>query len=317
MTGNVTNIQRYSVNDGYGIRTIVFLAGCSMHCIWCQNPETLGAGNLVVMLTANACSGCGACLTACPNGAIATDSGTVSFNRESCTSCFNCVGVCYFNARKVSARRTSVDRVFIEVMKDESFFRNSGGGLTISGGEPLLQPNFCRELLTRVQNAGIHTAVETAGNVPAKNLAAVAPHTDLFLFDIKLMDDAKHRRATGVSNALPLANLKALLRTGVETIIRVPLIPGINDGTEFNAIADFVASHDALKELHILPYHTLGLSKYEQLGLPYAADHVDENNDEEVKRCAAYAAAKGLKVSVGGAGFRSADCMATASGGSR
>ncbi len=308
MTATVTNIQRYSVNDGYGIRTIVFLSGCSMRCIWCQNPETLGSGAPVVMLTADSCAGCGACQAVCPSGAIANESGAVAFDRDRCTSCFTCVGVCYFNARKVSARRTSVDRVFAEVMKDEAFFRNSGGGLTISGGEPLLQPTFCRELLLWVKDAGIHTAVETAGNVPAKNMAAVAPYTDLFLFDIKLMDDAKHRRATGVSNALPRKNLESLVRTGVEIIVRVPLIPGVNDGAEFDAIADFVASHKELEEIHILPYHTLGVSKYVQLGLPYPAGHVDENNDEEVQRAAAYAATKGLKVSVGGAGFESRAC---------
>jgi Pyruvate-formate lyase-activating enzyme len=136
MNGLVTNIQRYSVNDGYGIRTIVFLAGCSMNCLWCQNPETMGSGAPVVMFAKDSCSGCGACVEACPGGAISRTAAGVVYDREQCTHCFQCANVCYFGARKVSARRMTVDKAFSEVMKDESFYRNSNGGLTLSGGEP-------------------------------------------------------------------------------------------------------------------------------------------------------------------------------------
>lgn len=303
MNGLVTNIQRYSVNDGYGIRTIVFLAGCSMSCIWCQNPETMGSGSPAVMFSRDSCSGCGACLEACPNGAIKATVEGIVYDREQCTHCFQCANVCYFGARKVSARRMTVDKAFSEVMKDESFYRNSNGGLTLSGGEPLMHPKFSRKLLQKVKEAGIHTAIETAGNVPGKNIVEVVPYTGLFLYDIKALDDEVHKKATGVSNRNTLINLEYLLVTGVEVIIRVPLIPGINDGEEFNRIADFVASKSSLKELHILPYHSIGLSKYDQLDMPYTANGLSENNDEEVIRCAAYASAKGLRVSVGGGGF--------------
>ncbi len=302
MNGLVTNIQRYSVNDGYGIRTIVFLSGCSMSCIWCQNPETMGSGSPVVMFSRDSCSGCGACVEACPNGAITRTAEGVRYDREQCSHCFHCANVCYFGARKVSARRMTVDKAFAEVMKDESFYRNSNGGLTLSGGEPLMHPKFCRELLQRVKEAGIHTAIETAGNVPGKNLVEVVPYTDLFLYDIKALDEEIHKKATGVSNRNTLINLEYLMVTSAEVIIRVPLIPGINDREEFNHIADYVAEK-GLKELHILPYHSIGLSKYDQLDIAYSAEGITENNDEEVIRCAAYASAKGLRVSVGGGGF--------------
>lgn len=303
MNGRVTNIQRYSVNDGYGIRTIVFLAGCSMRCAWCQNPETMRAGEPVVMFTGDSCGGCGACLPACPNGAIRQNGKGLVFDRSLCTSCFACVDVCYFGARKTSAKEMTPDEAFAEVMKDAAFYRRSGGGLTLSGGEPLLQPAFCRELLRRTKEAGFHTAMETAGNVSRQSLAAVVPHTDLFLYDVKLLDEAKHRKATGVSNKAVIANLEFLVETGIETIVRIPLIPDVNDGEEFDRIADFVASHPGLGELHILPYHTLGVSKYEQLGQSYVAAATREENDAEVERCLAYAGARGLRVSVGGAGF--------------
>lgn len=302
-TGRVTNIQRYSVNDGYGIRTIVFLAGCTLRCFWCQNPETLGDGSPVVMFMGDSCSGCGACLSACPAGAIRASGDGFVYDREACRSCFSCVGECYFGARKASARDMTAGEAFTEILRDESFYRNSNGGLTLSGGEPLLQPDFCREVLTLAKSAGIHTAVETAGNVPRSALERVLPHVDLFLYDIKAMDAELHRKATGASNRTILDNLEYLTRTGVEIMVRVPLIPDLNDKDEFDAIADFSASCAGLRELHILPYHTLGASKYEQLDLPYSGDGVRENNEAEVERCAAYAAGKGLRVSIGGGGF--------------
>lgn len=303
MTGMVTNIQRYSVNDGYGIRTIVFLAGCSMHCAWCQNPETLGLGKPKVMFNQEACSGCGACTESCPYGAIAATEAGYTFDRSRCTSCFACVAECYFGARKPSAQTMTADKAFVEVMKDEAFYRNSGGGLTISGGEPLLQPQFCRTLLERVRGASIHTAVETAGNVPRMALDMVMEHVSLFLYDVKAITEETHRKATGVSNRAVLDNLAWLATTGVEIMVRVPLIPGVNDGKEFNAIVEWVVEHPTLNELHILPYHSIGSSKYSQLGLDYPSEGTPEDNTAEVERCARYAQRRGLRVSIGGAGF--------------
>lgn len=302
-TGMVTNIQRYSVNDGYGIRTIVFLAGCSMRCAWCQNPETLGTGRPVVMFARSSCTGCGACVAACPEGAVHAGPKGLVFEREKCASCFKCVAECYFGARKSSAEPMPVARVFEEVMKDAAFFRNSGGGLTVSGGEPLLQPEFCRELLRRTREAGLHNAVETAGNVPLEALKRVLEFVDLFLYDIKGMDEATHRKTTGVSNRTILDNLSWLAASGIETIVRVPLIPGVNDGDEFEAIVDFVLRHPGVREMHILPYHDLGVSKYDQLDMAYADRDMAEDNGDMVERATEYAKRSGLRVSVGGGGF--------------
>ena len=190
-------------------------------------------------------------------------------------------------------------------MRDESVFRNSGGGRTLSGGEPLLQPAFSRELLGRVSEAGIHTAVETAGNIPYAAFIQVLPYTRLFLYDLKLLDEQQHIRWTGVSNRAVLHNLTRLVRTRAEVIVRGPLLEGINDGDEFDAIADYVAAQMSVQELHILPYHTLGVGKYGQLGLDYTLAAQPEENQTEVERCRAYAEGKGLRVSVGGAGFSS------------
>lgn len=306
MNASVTNIQRYSVNDGYGIRTIVFLQGCSLRCAWCQNPETMGAASPALMLAPDSCSGCGACVPECPHGALTQTAEGVGYDRSKCRSCFACVPVCYFGARKPSSSGMELDAVFAEVMKDESFFRNSGGGLTLSGGEPLLQDDFCRDLLAKVKGAGIHTAVETAGNVPAAAFDKILPHTDLVLYDMKFRDAERHRRYTGASNWLILDNLRSVAASGVETIVRVPLVPGLNDGAEFQAIADFAAELPGVGELHILPYHALGVSKYGQLGLDYPMEGTSEENGLEVERCRAYAERAGLRVSIGGAGFSSA-----------
>ena len=303
MKGWVTNIQRYSVNDGYGIRTIVFLGGCTMRCAWCQNPETIAAGQASLMLSRDVCAGCGACVEECPTGAACVRDGGLAFDRDLCESCFKCVNVCYFGARKPSAEVRDVDEVFREVMKDEAFYRNSGGGLTMSGGEPLMQADFSRELLRRVKAENLHTAVETAGHVPYSAFEKILPHTDLFLFDVKLADKARHREMTGVTNSTILANLARVADTGVETIVRVPLIPGVNDGAEFDAIVDYASSLAALRELHILPYHDLGLSKYAQLDMPYLVGDLPEDNTAEVERCRLLAESRGFRVSVGGHGF--------------
>lgn len=305
MKAQISNIQRYSVNDGYGIRTIVFLMGCTMRCAWCQNPETISA-RPGLMFMPDLCTACGACTAVCPNGATICPDGRTGVERDRCKECFLCVKECYFGARKASSHEWSVEQVVKEVLKDEVFFRNSAGGLTLSGGEALMSSGFCREVLRRVHDEeGLHTAIETAGNVPYSAFAEVLPYTDLFLYDIKLLDEKAHKKWTGVSNKLILANLNRLLDSKAEIIVRIPLLAGINDGREFNAIADYVSTLSGVKELHILPYHTLGESKYNHLGMTYPLPEVKEENEEEVERCRRYALRRNLRVSVGGAGFAS------------
>ncbi len=305
MIGRVSNIQRYSMHDGYGIRTVVFLLGCDMRCVWCQNPETL-CGNPAVMVVADNCVGCGACVSVCPSGASRWDNGKVILDRSLCESCFKCVDACYFDARKKSGEKMDVDECFREIMKDEVFFRRSNGGVTLSGGEPLLQSEFSMELLKKLKTVKIHTAIETAGHVLRCSFEKVLEYTDLFLYDVKFFDSDKHLQFTCVDNELILDNLRWLTTQGKEIIVRVPLIPGINDGEEFDAIVNLTASLDGIKELHILPYHSLGQSKYDQLGLICLVDKLNEENDVEVERCRLYAENKGLRVSVGGSGFKKA-----------
>ena len=302
MNGLVSDIQRFSVNDGYGIRTIVFLAGCAMNCAWCQNPEMIGK-RPALMYNAGRCGGCGVCIEVCPAGAACAREGCIEVDRDRCISCLHCVEQCIYEARLASCRWMTAREVIDAVLRDETFFKNTGGGLTVSGGEPLIQKDFCAELLRLAKNAGIHTAVETAGNVAYESFKTAAPLTDLFLYDIKLINGEKHRKWTGVSNEQILRNFEKLCETNVEIIVRVPLIPGINDGEEFHAIADHVSGFKSVKEMHILPYHTIGGDKYKHLGMAYKLDGQDDENDIETDNCRKYAESLGFRVSVGGAGF--------------
>jgi len=303
MMGYVSNIQKFSVNDGYGIRTIVFLLGCTLRCKWCQNPETL-ENKPTLMFVADLCKGCDRCRKVCPNGGPqASENGRVVLDRSQCISCFDCAEACPYEALKLSGREMSAEQVLKEVMKDKVFYQQSGGGLTISGGEPLMQIDFTAEILRLVKKEGISTCIETAGNVPWLNLEKVLPYTDLFLYDVKFLDPELHNEWTGCSNQLIQENLEKLVQYDKEIIIRIPLIPDINDGTEFRAIIDRLSEFPRIKEIHILPFHQLGSSKYEQMGMDYSMVEHREENDEMVRECEQYAIKKGFRVSVGGSGF--------------
>lgn len=299
MRGLVSNCQRYSMFDGYGLRTVVFLMGCTLRCAWCQNPENLEQ-HIALLYAPDACVRCGACTQACPNGAAAVQDGRIVYDRSRCGACMQCVPECYYGARKPSGTERDAEDVVREVLRDKAFFLASGGGVTLSGGEPLMQAAFAEEILRGCKAEGLHTAIETAGNVPWSAFERVLPWTDLFLFDIKLADAEKHRRWTGSDNRRILDNFRRLCGSGKEVIVRVPLIPGVNDGAEFDAIVELARGD--VGELHILPYHDLGRSKYEQLGIAYPMADA-ENTDGEIRRCERRAEDAGLRVSVGGAGF--------------
>lgn len=299
MKAQITDIQHFSLHDGPGIRTMVFFAGCGMRCKWCQNPEAFTAEPRL-MLNGRLCIGCMECLKACPHAAITADqNGVMAYNRELCQNCMACVEKCYAQARKPSVTEISLKDLLAEALSDRVFFRQSGGGVTLSGGEPLLQADFNREFLKALKNEGIHTAVETAGFYPEENLQKVLPYTDLFLFDIKLMDAGKHMQWTGVDNARILANFE-LAAQNAWVILRVPLVPGVNDGGEFEKIVRF-ALEKKIDELHILPFHHIGDEKYAQLGL--ACPMSETGSEARTRQCAEIAQKAGLKVSVGGRGF--------------
>ena len=304
-TAHVSNIQRFCVHDGPGIRTVVFLLGCPLRCRWCQNPETL-AREPVLMFNGQKCVGCAACAEACAQKAtFRNPDGTIRFDRSRCTTCGRCVVSCYYRARELSGQPYAVRSLLEEIAKDRVVFRNSGGGVTLSGGEPLVHPGFVSELLRGCRNQGIHTAIETCGAVSWGNFERVLPFTDLFLYDLKLIDPEKHERWTGVGNRAILENARSLAGAGQRLIVRVPLIREVNDGDEeFLAIARFAAGLRNVDELHILPFHQVGSSKYALVGKEYDMQDVPEDNHQRIARCKQIAEEQGLRVSVGGTGFR-------------
>lgn len=273
LTGRIFDIQRFSLHDGPGIRTVVFFKGCPLHCLWCHNPEGIhGAPELLV--SPAKCIGCGDCVKACPKAAHTFLDGVHSFDREKCAGCGLCVPGCPAEALELAGKIVTAQSVMETVMRDAAFFAQSGGGLTVSGGEPLLQPDFLRELLTVAKASGLSTCMETSGYAPGDVFASVLPNFDLVLFDIKLLDDAAHRQATGVSVAPILANLQALDRHGVDTVLRCPIIPGINQNeAHIHSVAALANSLGCVRGIHLEPYHTLGLVKSARLGVadPFTA----------------------------------------------
>lgn len=267
MKAVVFDIQRFSVDDGPGIRTVVFFKGCNMHCLWCHNPESLHPYAEVMFLTQK-CIGCGKCVEVCVQNCHTLSDGRQLFDRSHCINCGRCAEVCYTGALAVTGLSMTVEEVVAEIKKDDLFYRNSGGGVTFSGGEPLLQADFLRDVLIECEKAGIHCAIETAGNVPWTSFEKVLPFTDLFLYDIKVVDETLHKKATGSGNKRIISNLKKLAKTGAEIWARTPLIPSINDTlAEKERLAELLATLESIQTHVFLPYHNLGEGKYESLGL--------------------------------------------------
>ncbi|NLO83557.1 MAG: glycyl-radical enzyme activating protein [Clostridiales bacterium] len=271
LKGLVFNIQRFSIHDGPGIRTTVFFKGCSLRCFWCHNPESIHH-EPQLQLFLQKCIGCGKCFENCPVRAHRMVNGERIFLRELCISCGRCAEDCYAEALAIAGKWMTVREVMDEVIKDKPFYENSGGGVTLSGGEPLLQAGFVRELLEESKREGLHTAVDTAGNVPWEAFESVLPFVDLFLYDVKVADEELHRQVTGVSNTRILDNLKRLAGKGTTILIRIPVIPGVNDTPEeMERIGLLIKDLDNIEYADLLPFHGLGESKYASLGMEYKA----------------------------------------------
>ncbi len=269
MNGLVFNIQRFSVNDGPGIRTTVFLKGCPLHCKWCHNPESISP-DAQLILRSDRCIRCGDCFALCKNHAVRRVEGGFATVRDLCVECGECVEVCNAEAREIAGKEMSKADVMKEVEKDVIFYEQSGGGASFSGGEPLLQHEFLLSILKACKERGIHTVVDTTGFTSPELLKKVSKFVDLFLFDLKTLDDQKHREYIGVSNSLILSNLKRLAEWNKEVIVRIPIIPEVNDDLiGIGAAGAFVASLGNVSEIHLLPYHTIGVEKYKRLGLEY------------------------------------------------
>jgi pyruvate formate lyase activating enzyme len=278
--GSVFNIQRYSIHDGPGIRTTVFLKGCPLRCFWCQNPESQRKEPEILLFEDN-CTRCGRCVEACPSGASSLSDTASVIDRSKCTGCGKCAEVCPNEARKLTGAAMTVDEVMEEVMRDASFYKNSGGGVTLSGGDPIAQPEFALALLRSCKGAGLHTALDTTGFTGWETLEKLLEYTDLVLFDIKQIDDVKHREGTNVSNKSILENARRI--AGLKPMrVRVPLIPGYNDSREeIRALARFVRSELGFVEIDLHPYNKLGEVKWERLDKE--AEHFDTQADEYVQ----------------------------------
>ena len=281
MTGKVLNIQRFCTEDGPGIRTTVFLKGCPLRCLWCHNPESQrGCGEL--LYDREQCVGCLRCVATCPNGCHRADEGGHVFDPDGCAACGKCVSpLCH--ALELAGEEMTASAVLEEVRKDRLFYENSGGGLTLSGGEPLAQAEFSRELLRLAKAEGIHTAVETCGFGDEEVLRELATLTDLWLFDVKETDPARHSEYTGVGNGRILENLRLLDAMNARIVLRCPVIPGLNDRADhFGGIAALANELRSVGEIVVEPYHTLGTAKYGRLGRAYDLHDIQPPSDETV-----------------------------------
>lgn len=267
MYGTIFNIQSFSLHDGPGIRTTVFFKGCPLKCLWCHNPESHRAAQELLFYTER-CTGCGKCVRVCPEGGVTLIDGRAVTDRKKCIGCGHCVTVCPAGAREISGKMVTVEEVMEVIEKDRMFYESSGGGVTLSGGEPLLYGDFIRSLMEQCRDAGIHTAVETSGYADSGIVKKALEPADLILFDFKAADSRLHRRLTGVPNEKILENARILCRgMKKKMVIRIPVVPGGNDGEDnIRASADFIHHRlDLGIPVHLLPYHDLGTAKEERL----------------------------------------------------
>ena len=278
-SGLVFDVKHYAVHDGPGLRTTVFLKGCPLRCEWCHSPESQSQAP-EIMVDGDRCIGCGECVASCPRGAVSVPG---RIDRAACDGCGACAEGCYADALELIGRRMMVSEVLAEVERDRLLIETSGGGVTLSGGEPAAQPEFAAALLRSLKGRGYHTALDTSGQCGWDTLSRILEHVDLVLYDVKHMDPAMHRRHTGVSNEQIMSNLERTLRLGKSVWIRVPLIPGVNDGDpHLHRLGKYLSTLGA-ESVQVLPYHVLGVPKYEGLDRRYSLGSVTPHDGRRLR----------------------------------
>jgi pyruvate formate lyase activating enzyme len=282
--GIVFDIQKFSLHDGPGIRTTVFLKGCPLRCLWCHNPESQSF-KVELAFKKDKCMMCGACEAVCPLGVHRVTEGLHTIDYSKCNISGKCIEACTYDALKLYGKVMTVEEIISDVIKDIKYYEKSGGGITISGGEPLGQPSFTREILKAAKEKSIHTCIETTGYASKEIIAKLLPYVDLFLFDYKATDAVKHEELTGVSNELILQNLQFIYEQGASIILRCPLISGVNDSQEhLQGIANMSKKYPLLKGIELLPYHDMGKGKYKELGREYTLGNIKNTSEEQKKK---------------------------------
>jgi pyruvate formate lyase activating enzyme len=296
--GKIFDIKRYAVHDGPGIRTTVFFKGCPLDCRWCHNPEAKSA-DFQLSYKESRCIRCGDCTAVCPQQAL-TLNGRLLVDRDRCRVSGDCAAVCPTEALEIIGRDVSAAEVMKVVKQDRIFFEESNGGVTFSGGEPLMQPPFLEVLLRACRNQDIHICLDTCGQAPWSVLDGVRPWVDLFLYDLKSVDPELHRRETGQSNELILENLRKLAETGQPIVIRIPLIPGINDTPgELRNMGEFILGLQGVKDISLLPFHDIAKEKYGRLDKPSSIDGLKPQPAEEIINSKLRLEEFGLNVTIG------------------
>lgn len=285
MTPLVTNIQRYSIHDGDGIRTSVFFKGCPLKCVWCHNPETQGFQKQI-LTNREKCTGCGACAEVCPNGAVRIREGKASTDYSLCNGCGTCVKACLLNIREVAGKEYTVQQLVKELKKDEMFYEESGGGVTLSGGEVMcMDMDYIEQLARALDRQGITVTIDTCGYAPYENFERILPYADTFLYDVKVIDNELHRKYIGVDNSLILDNLEKLSSAGARIYIRIPTIKGVNaDDKGMQDIISWLQTHHIhVAQVNLLPYHNTGSSKYGRLEAKYEGEELQAPDQKEME----------------------------------
>lgn len=301
MTGRIFDIKRYSIHDGPGIRTTVFLKGCALRCLWCHNPESIDP-NPELMHWPGRCVRCHACSKACPLGAISEDvTAAVVIDRSRCDLCGQCAEACLYDAMQIVGREMTVAEVVAEAERDRVFYEQSGGGVTLSGGDPIVQADFAEAVLGACRARGLHTALDTAGMSQSSVLDRLAAQADLVLYDLKCMDEARHRAFTGASNVPILDNLKRLAAAGTEVWVRIPLVGGVNDDQDnIRRTIALLLSLKTIRRVGLLPYHSGGLEKAHRIGKDTRFQKFESPSEERIAGIEAAFREAGFDVRRGG-----------------